>query len=465
MTKRFWIILVVILLVVAGGGYYYFKNQQTKIVAQADSSSLQTAQVTEGDIVLSAQATGSVVASQTANLGFLSNGTVAKVNVQVGDQVKQGQDLADLGDLQSLQSDVASAQANLTAAQTTLQNFKDGAAKALGNAQLTVATDQTNLTNAQAALKLPGEAPCDKTTTDAYYQTYLLDKANLDKMDQSNSHSDYYLSQVVPEKILVNKDYQAYLACSSYTPAQIASSQANLTIAQATLKTDQATLAKLQANNGIDPNTLAQDQQNVDSAQLALTNAQKVLAGATLTAPFDGTVISIAGQAGDTVTDSSTFITIEDLAHPSIQFYADETDLDKVAVGKTAQVVFDAYPNQTFTGKVTQVDPQLVTVSGSQAIEGLVKLDTSTVASKVNLLVGLNCSVNIIGAQANNALLVPLQALHDLGGGQYAVFVIDATGKPKLQLVTIGLENLVDVQITSGVQAGQYVSTGLAQVK
>ncbi|HMD90139.1 MAG TPA: efflux RND transporter periplasmic adaptor subunit, partial [Anaerolineaceae bacterium] len=231
------------------------------------------------------------------------------------------------------------------------------------------------------------------------------------------------------------------------------------------LKTDQATLAKLQQNNGLDPNTLAQDQQNVDSAQLALTNAQKVLAGASLIAPFDGTVITVAGQAGDTVTDSSTFITIEDLAHPQVQFYADETDLDKVAVGKTVQVVFDAYPNQTFTGKVTQVDPQLVTVSGSQAIEGLVTLDAVPAGSQVTLLEGLNCSVNIIGAQANNALLVPLQALHDLGGGQYAVFVIDATGKPKLQLVTIGLENLVDVQITSGVQAGQYVSTGLAQVK
>jgi multidrug efflux pump subunit AcrA (membrane-fusion protein) len=136
-----------------------------------------------------------------------------------------------------------------------------------------------------------------------------------------------------------------------------------------------------------------------------------------------------------------------------------------VVVGKTAQVVFDAYPDLTFTGKVYQVNPQLVTVSGSQAIQGLIQLDSTSDTSKVNLLVGLNCSVEIIGAQAKNALLVPLQALHDLGGGQYAVFVIDSTGKPKLQLVTIGLQDLVNVQITSGVQAGQYVSTGLAETK
>ena len=147
----------------------------------------------------------------------------------------------------------------------------------------------------------------------------------------------------MPEKILVNKDYQAYLACSSYTAYQISSSQADLAIAQATLKTDQATLAKLQANNGVDPDQLAQDQENVDSAQLALTNAQKVLAGATLTAPFDGTVIQCR-PSWRYCDDSSTFITIEDLAHPYVQFYADETDLDNVAVGKTAQVVFDAYP-------------------------------------------------------------------------------------------------------------------------
>ena len=64
---------------------------------------------------------------------------------------------------------------------------------------------------------------------------------------------------------------------------------------------------------------------------MALTKAQQTLDGVTLTAPFDGVVMSVAGKVGDAVA-TSAFISIADLAHPQLSFYIDETDLDKLAL-------------------------------------------------------------------------------------------------------------------------------------
>ena len=80
---------------------------------------------------------------------------------------------------------------------------------------------------------------------------------------------------------------------------------------------------------------------------MKLDTAKEALAGATLTAPYDGTILAVAGTAGDSA-GTGTFITIADLAHPLVNFSVDEADMDKVAMGQSAKVVFDALPNQTF---------------------------------------------------------------------------------------------------------------------
>ena len=80
---------------------------------------------------------------------------------------------------------------------------------------------------------------------------------------------------------------------------------------------------------------------------------------------------------GDPWPEHATIVTLADLAHPEIQFTVDETDLDKVAIGEDATVTFDALPERTFTGKVTRINPTLVTVSGYQTVQGTITLDLS----------------------------------------------------------------------------------------
>ena len=62
--------------------------------------------------------------------------------------------------------------------------------------------------------------------------------------------------------------------------------------------------------------------------------------------------------------------------------------------------------------------------------------------------------------RALNAVLAPVQALRELGEGQYAVFVVAADGELELRPVEVGLQDYVNAEIVSGLQPGEVVSTG-----
>jgi len=125
--------------------------------------------------------------------------------------------------------------------------------------------------------------------------------------------------------------------------------------------------------------------------------------------------------------------------------------------------VFDAAPEATFNGAIVRVDPLLVAVDGSPAVQAWATLDDAQ--SAATLISGMSAEVEIIAGEAKNALLVPAQALRELAAGSYAVFVVQPDGQLKLTPVTVGLRDFANVQILSGLQAGDIVSTGTVETK
>ena len=453
-----WIILAVVVIAAAGGGYYYWTQQQAKTTTSS-AARLSTSVARRGTISLLASGTGTLVAAQEVNLNFPTSGTVATVNVKPGQTVKSGDILATLGDIETLQAAVASANISLANAQKTLDTFKQGAASALGNAQINLINAQKAALDAKTALVNGAMQRCDDATTLAYYNAYVHAKKVLDDQGKpSDTNSSEYLYVYLP--LLKNEQaaYSTYMYCNRYTDYEVNSSQATATLTSATVLQDQAIVSTLTPSQGLDPYTLQVDQNNVDSAKIALSKAQKNLDGAVLKAPFDGSIVSVAGNAGDTV-GTGTFIVLADLYHPYVQFVVDEVDMGKVALNEDVNVVFDALPKTTFTGKVVTIYPQLVTSGNSQALQGLARLNTSVNYSIIPQ--GANASVDVVGGTATNAVLIPIGALRDLGDGTYGVFVRDNSGKLRFRTVTIGLQDLTNVEITSGLQAGEVVSTGL----
>jgi multidrug efflux pump subunit AcrA (membrane-fusion protein) len=421
-------IALVLVLAASGFGYYYWNQTSTQTGSAAATPSYKTAVVKRGNISNSASGTGSVVASQQVDLGFSTSGTVSSVDVQVGDQVKQGQELATLTGLDAQQTAVNTARVNLASAQQALTTLQQNAPSNLANAQLAVAAAQKAYEAAQSAVVTKGEARCDSDTIALDYQNYLTAQKALDSLGP-NDHdptSIYYITFIVPAKAKVAKAYGVWQWCLGYTDYEANSSTANLALTKAQLQTAQDNLANLQKNDGVDPLALAQAQNAVSEAQMALTNA--------------------------------------DLAHPQISFYIDETDLDKLALNETTQVTFDALPNKTFTGKVIRIYPTVVTVSNYPAVQALAQLDLSSVTNPPTFPVGLSASVDVVQSSAENVLLVPVEALRDLGNGSYSVFVLE-NGQPKLRVVTVGLMDAANAEIKSGLNVGDTVTTGILGTK
>jgi HlyD family secretion protein len=200
----------------------------------------------------------------------------------------------------------------------------------------------------------------------------------------------------------------------------------------------------------------------VAQAELSLQEAQDALADTELSAPVDGTVMAISANPGEIV-GSGDLITLADLSQPLLEIYLDETDLDKIEVDYEVNVTFDALPDDTFTGHVVEVDPMLSNLNGVSVVHALVRLDEDSFSKPQTLPVGLNASVEVIGGRVENVLLVPVEALREVSAGEYAVFVMGADGEPELRFVEVGLMDISFAEITSGLELGDTVTTGLVE--
>ena len=226
-----WIILVVIVIAAAGGGYYYWTQQQARTASTTSAARLATTVARRGNITVSASGTGTLVAAQEVNLSFPTSGTVATVNVKPGQLVKTGDVLATLGDIEDLQAAVASANVALANAQKTLDTLKQGAASALGTAQINLITAQKAASDAKTALKSSTEQRCDDATTLAYYNTYIAAKNVLDKMGKpSDTNSSEYLFTYLPALKNEQAAYSTWSYCNRFTAYEV-----NSSVAQATL--------------------------------------------------------------------------------------------------------------------------------------------------------------------------------------------------------------------------------------
>ena len=313
------------------------------------------------------------------------------------------------------------------------------------------------------------------TMIDSADSTLAMAKLNLDRAQE---YFDRFKSKALTDPDRVEAQSRLSSAQTTYNQAkytldyleskptnlEVQKNDQNLAIAQAAVTKAESDLKFLQDHDGINPADYGTAESNLAQAQVALDKAIEDLANAALKAPFDGTIISIAGKEGDTVT-TDAFIVIADLNHPDVNFSYDETDLDKVAVGDTAQVVFDAVPDTTYDATVTSVSPSLTSSQGYSVLTGVARLENMDASPAQKFVEGMTASVEVINAEADNVVLIPVEALHDIGDGQYAVFVVGDDGTLKLTVVEVGLNDGTYAEIKSGLTAGQTVSTGVMETQ
>jgi len=485
--------IVIVLGVLIGGGIYVYSRVASRNTTIATSAtSLQTAKATVGDLVLQADGTGTVMPAAESNFGFNTNGQVSEINVKVGDQVKAGQVLAQLDDTE--------AKIKLAEAQEAMNKLTSPAAiatttQALANAESNFATAKSSLEYLISPEVLYWEekvAEREQILTDAQatVQTDISDAAK-QKVTEAQTSLSYAQNQLkyfqtVYKETYVPKNFTQYRtmhfrgrtftelikvldeATGKYVDEIDPPSEGEIGVARADYELAKASIAEAQTYldvlNGKEIPEGATGANLVTYLQTkhALETAEYNLKATKLIAPISGTVTALDINVGD-LAGGTPIITISNLDQPySLDAYLDAEDWGQIKVGYEVEVNFDIIPDQVFKGNVTGVYPTLDTTSSNSAlIHFTVRLDE---ALPYELPSGSTASVDVIGGRAESAVLVPIEALHQISEGKYALFVMK-NGKLRLRVVEIGLQDLTKAEILSGLNAGDIVTTGLTKTK
>jgi HlyD family secretion protein len=377
-------------------------------------------------------------------------GFVEEVLVEVGDRVQAGDVLARL-DTHDLELAVARAEISLREAQLDLADKTEAATEAeLGDARAALESAQLALTVAQYSYE--NAKMSDQAAAARGYQIDVLYHAQqLQELEASGSDSETL------EKAW-NALGEAEVALDeALQDAQLEDLEAwnEVDQAQNTVLQAQETLASLES--GPDEGTVLQAELKVDRAELALEEARDELEAAELRAPFDGIVVDVAAIPGQRV-GNAPVITLADLDNPQVQFWVEESDLSGVAVGNWVEIEFEGLPDQLFHGEVVRIDPALVTVDNSLVVQAYASLGPS--AEQPNLLGNMNVDIEVISAEARDVVLAPVQALRQISDEQYAVFVVQSAGELAMRPVQVGLQDVVNAEIISGLEVGEVISLG-----
>ncbi|MGB3906028.1 MAG: efflux RND transporter periplasmic adaptor subunit [Anaerolineae bacterium] len=444
------VVVVAIVLVAAGGGWYYYSQYLPAQTLDAKET-IQTATVRRGNLAVVAGGSGTLVPNAEVDLSFSSSGRLAEMLVEVGDQVQAGDVLARLEDTDA-QSQVTQAEINLRLAELQLSELSgtpDAADLAAAQYQLASAQEGLeDLLNGPSAQELI-IAQADLATAEKQLQQAqsAYDKVSWRPDAGASSQAmDLWSATAAYDKAKANYD----MAVADASEEQIAAARASVAQAQSNLNS---------LLDGASAEDLEAAQLSVDQARVDLASAQVQLEETVIIAPFSGTVTAVTASPGEMV-GTGALVTLADLSQPLVELYLDETDLDLIAVGCEVEVMFDALPDEIFSAQVVRIEPVLVQMEGAPTIQALAMLEQPEDSSRGPLPGGLNASVEVFAGRAENALLVPVEALHELAPGQYAVMVM-VDGEPQMRQVEVGLMDYAYAEIISGLEQGDQVSTGI----
>lgn len=221
----------------------------------------------------------------------------------------------------------------------------------------------------------------------------------------------------------------------------------------------------------------------VAQSQAALDESRDRLGKTVLRAPMDGKITRLAVEEGE-VALASTFsretgllMTISDLSVMQVNVQVDETDVVRLQAGDSAEVTIDAFPNTTFTGRVTRISQSARRNSGptagnDQAVDYDVEITLDD--PPPGILPDLSATAKIVTETREQVLSIPIIALtvreHSPISTEVApqdtsmretegVFVIQ-DGAAQFQPVEVGIAGEEFFEVISGLRAGDSIVAG-----
>ena len=431
MSKKSAIKWGVIALVIIALGFLAYKTLKPK----ETTPNYLTATAEIGDIENNVMASGKVKALNTVDVGAQVSGEVTRLFVEVGDEVKKGDLIAQI-DQVTQKNNLSNEQASLEQSEAALQSAR---AESLSR-QASLKSAQADLASRQAELR---QAQADFSR--------LQGLLAIDAISQQ----DY--------------DTQA---------TKVATAQASVANARAAIETAKAAIATTEANINSQQAALRKSQTNVSTAQEDLSYT-------TIRAPMSGTVVSVTTEQGTTVNANQTaptIVTLADLSTVRINAQISEADVINVKAGLPVYFNIIGNPDQKYDATLKAIEPAPEKISDTSSTDaaiyyvGYIEVPNTERRFRIDM----TAQVYIVINQAKDALLIPSAALQPAGKSRKpkgskpesttankldsdssatmaTVRVLKADGEVVEQTVKVGINNRVNAEILSGLKKGDEV--------
>ena len=215
----------------------------------------------------------------------------------------------------------------------------------------------------------------------------------------------------------------------------------------------------------------------IKQTNIELSTAKINLGYTKITAPRDGTVVSVQVEEGQTVNANQTtptIVNIADLSHVKMKMQIAEGDITKIKVGTPVEYSILSEPTKKFQTTVSSIDPGLTTLSdGSYGSSSSSKSSYSSSSSSSSavyyyaqsivdnkdgiLRIGMTTQNELLIANIKDAIIVPSIGIKKDENGTFVYVLKD--GKPVKTAVKTGIKDNLDTQIISGINEGDEIIT------
>ena len=320
---------------------------------------------------------------------------------------------------------------------------------------------------------------------------------------------------VTKGQFLLQIDAQQAEAAVQRMEASLASARAGMTQAQANLMQAQNSYNRTAQIKKTNPTLISDEQMeqlrtavevnqalyqsarhSVDQSSASLREARSSLGKTTIYAPMSGRVTRLNVENGETAIqgtlnkDAATLLTIADMSILETKVKVDETDVARIALGDSAVIQIDAFPDTTFVGRVTKISNSAVKgltaqPSADQAVDYEVTIQL--INTPVETRPDFSATAKIITDTRRNALAIPIIALtvrenENLTKGDTAVglgkpkpkkevgkkdvegvFVVGKDNKVTFREVRVGIAGEKHFEVINGLKAGDKIVAGTYQ--
>lgn len=399
----FWLTL---LSAIAAGGFvaYNFLTATPKRDRRSQSVAVQ-----KQSLNVTVTANGTIQPDKSINVSPKTSGRLKSLLVKEGDRVKEGQVLAYMDD-SNLQGQLIQAQGQIESAQANLQKLL------AGNRSQDIAQAQANMISVQANLR---QAESNFQQNQELFKSGAINQRDL---DTSRTARDTAL-------------------------AQVKQSQQAFSLQQIGARPEDIAIAKAQ----------------VTSATGSLQVIQSQINDAVIRAPFSGVVARKYADPGAFVSPSTSGSSVSSATSSSILALASvnqvlanvaEVNIAQIEIGQSVKIQADAYPGQSFTGKVITISPQSIVQQNVTSFEVKVAILDD---GKQQLRSGMNTSVEFKVGKLENALVIPTVAITRQASGT-GVFVRGKEGEaPVFTPIITGLTVNDKTEVKSGLTGNERV--------